>query len=94
MSTITFDPAGADTYQNITAVEGLLGGVGRLVFPDGTLQFAENETYPDVVYSPRLSVDQLEEFCKSNMKRYEDYFDEHFEAIDAGDKLQPITRFW
>ena len=45
MSTITFDPAGADTYQNITAVEGLLGGVGRLVFPDGTLQFAENETY-------------------------------------------------
>lgn len=94
MSTITFDPAGADKYPNITAVEGLLGGVGRLVFPDGTLQFAENETYPDVVYSPRLSIDELEEFCKSNLKRYEAYFDEHFDAIDAGDELQPITRFW
>ncbi|SHO23807.1 Putative transmembrane protein [Moritella viscosa] len=94
MSTVTFNPDGGNTHPNIAMVEGLLGGVGRLVFPDGTVQFAENETYPDVVYSPRLTEDELEVFCESNLSKYEAYFETNIEAIDKGDELPPINVFW
>jgi hypothetical protein len=94
MSTITFDPNGSDKFPNIAFVEGFLGGVGRLVFTDNTLQFAENETYPDVIYSPRLTEIELELFCKNNIGQYEKYFDDNFEAIDQGGELPPINRFW
>lgn len=94
MSTVTFDPNGSINYPFIAAVEGLLGGIGRLMFPDGTVQFAENETYPGVVYSPRLTEDRLESFCKANLHYYEKYFDDNFDTIDAGDELPPINRFW
>lgn len=91
---ITFDPEGAKKYPNIATVEGLLGGVGRLCFPDGTVQFAENETYPELVYSPRLTEADLERFCIENMSKYEAYFDANFDAIDQGDDLPPIELFW
>lgn len=94
MTTVEFNPNGFKTHPNIAMVEGLLGGVGRLVFPDGTVQFAENETYPEVVYSPRMKVDELEVFCKSNLSKYEAYFDTNFAAIDKGDELPPISVFW
>lgn len=91
---ITFDPEGAERYPSIAAVENYLGGVGRLCFPDGTVQFAENETYPELVYSPRLSEDELERFCSENLSKYEAYFEANFEAIDQGEDLPPIERFW
>jgi hypothetical protein len=91
---ITFDPEGAKKNPNIAMVEGLLGGIGLLCFPDQTVQFAENETYPDIVYSPRMSEKDLEQFCKANISVYEAYFDENFEAIDQGDYLPPIHKFW
>jgi hypothetical protein len=91
---ITFDPEGANNYPNISMVEGLLGGVGRLCFPYGTVQFAENETYPDFVYSPRLTEQELEQFCLDNLAKYEVYFDTNFETIDKGDELPPIEQFW
>ena len=90
----TFDPDGAISHPYTAAVEGLLGGIGRLVFPDGTVQFAENESFPETVYSPRLSESELEVFCRVNISFYEDYFDSNFDAIDAGDELPPITIFW
>ncbi len=92
--TITFDPAGADNHPHIAAVEECLGGVGRLMFPDGTAQFAENATYPDVVFSPRMTEPELESFCKQNLSQYEAYFEANFDAIDRGDPLPPIDRFW
>lgn len=94
MTTIIFDPDGAERHPNIAAVEGLLGGVGRLIFEDGTVQFAENETYPEIVYSPRLTEDELESFCKDNIGHYEQYFESNFDEIDAGNDLPPIERFW
>jgi hypothetical protein len=94
MDTVFFDPDGSENYPAITAVEGLLGGVGRLVFPDGTMQFAENDTYPEIIFSPRLTEPELEAFCQSNMDRYEAYFEVNFEAIDEGGDLPPIERFW
>ena len=93
-STISFDPEGAQRFPHIAAVEGFLGGVVRLVFEDGTVQFAENETYPDIVYSPQLPEPELEVFCGKHMAVYEQYFDENFEAMDRGDDLPPIDRFW
>jgi len=91
---VTFDPDGGKKYPNIAMVEGLLGGVGRLCFPDGTVQFAENESYPDIVYSPRLTEQDLDQFCSENLATYERYFDTNFEAIDKGDDLPPIEQFW
>lgn len=58
--------------------------MARLVFEDGTVQFAENETYPDIVYSPQLPEPELEVFCGKHMAVYEQYFDENFEAMDRG----------
>lgn len=75
-------------------VEVFLGGVGLLCFPDGSLQFAENKTYPEVVYSPRLTESELEQFCCDNLASYEAYFDMHFDAIDRGDEIPPIEKFW
>jgi hypothetical protein len=91
---IYFDPEGANKYPNIAAVEMLLGGIGRLCFPDDTVQFAQNDTYPEVVYSPRMTEPELEKFCMENMDKYQAYFDANFEAIDEGDDLPPIDRFW
>lgn len=93
-STVTFDPEGAQRFPHIAVVEGLLGGVGRLVFEDGTVQFAENETYPEFVFSPRLPEAELETFCEKHLVVYEQYFEENFDAIDLGDELPPIERFW
>lgn len=91
---IKFDPDGGKKFPNISYVEGCLGGVGRLCFPDGTAQFAENETYPYVVYSPRLTEEKLEQFCKDNLAKYEAYFEANFDAIDKGDELPPTELFW
>lgn len=91
---IIFDPDGCNQFPNTAYVESFLGGIGCLCFSDGTLQFAENETYPDVVYSPRLTEDELEQFCKDNLTVYEEYFERNFDAIDKGDELPPIECFW
>jgi len=91
-----FDPEGCEKYPAITAVEIYLGGVGRLMFPDGTVQFADNETYPDVVYSPRMTEDNLEVFCKVNITHYEKYHEKHGDLFGQGDhdKAPPIQIFW
>ena len=94
MNSITFDPNGSVDFPHIAAVEGLLGGIGRLVFSDGTVQFAEEDSFPDVVYSPRMAEEDLEIFCKANLDYYEQYFEQNFDAIDAGNELPPIRRFW
>lgn len=92
--TVFFDPSGLDRYPNIAAVESFLGGVGRLVFPDGTHQFAESDDYPDVVYSPRLTEDDLEAFCEKHIHKYEEHFEKHFERIYQRELAPPIERFW
>jgi hypothetical protein len=91
---VYFDPMGSERYPNTAAVECFLGGVGLLMFPDGTVQFAENSTYPDVIYSPRMTEGELEVFCRDNLSEYEQYFEENFETIDLGDLPPPIKRFW
>lgn len=94
MSIIVFDPDGFKKHSYIAEVEVLLGGIGRLCFPDGTFQFAENETYPDIVYSPRLTEDELEIFCEENLNHYIAYYEMHREKIDAYKEAPPIAKFW
>lgn len=89
-----FDPDGGNNYPNTAKVEMLLGGVGRLMFPDDTLQFAENDSYPETVYSPRLNENELEMFCKENMERYQAYYEQHKEALIEFQPAPPIDRFW
>lgn len=92
MGVITFNPS--NSHPHIAEVEVLLGGIGLLCFFDGTVQFAENETYPDIVYSPRLTEGELEDFCKRHLGNYQDYYNLHSEKIDAFDEAPPITPFW
>jgi hypothetical protein len=90
---IIFDPAACAQFPFTGMVEVLLGGIGRLMFPDGTHQFAENETYPQIVYSPRLAPAELEVFCKQNIAAYRQHHAIHRDAIHEGD-APAISRFW
>ncbi len=95
MGTVYFDPDGAAARSPISRVEFLLGGIGLLLFPDGTVQFAQSATYPDTVYSPRLSEEELEDFCAAHLAHYERYFEQNRHAIDRGDdRLPAIHAFW
>lgn len=90
---INFNPAGTRQCPCTSMVEVLLGGIGRLMFDDGTHQFAENETFPEIVYSPRLAPAALEEFCRQNLAAYEAHHAKHKDAINDGD-APAIVRFW
>lgn len=90
-----FDPHGARKYPYISHVEDLLGGIGRVIYPDGDYQFGEydkNDTL--VVYSPKLPEPELEQFCKENFERYEQHYNEHQELIDNYEPAPPIGVFW
>ena len=90
---IRFEPDTHKIYSSIAEVEILLGGVGRLCFPDGTEQFAENDTYPEVVYSPRLTTQALAAFCEQNIDHYRAHSERYSVEINDGDAPE-ITRFW
>jgi len=92
MSVMILDLSG--DFPAIAEVEVLLGGIGRLQFPDGTYQFAENETYPEIVYSPRLTEKELEDFCREHMDKYQAFNDQHHDVIESGGDIPPINRFW
>lgn len=89
-----FNPDLANDFPFSALVENFLGGIGQLIFDDGTYQFAENDTYPDVIYSPRLTDQKMELFCKENIHHYEAYFNANIDAIVNFGNLPPIVRFW
>jgi hypothetical protein len=92
---IIFDPDGAQNYPATAAVEVLLGGVGRVVFPDGSEQFFDegDEEGEGFVYSPRLQPDALELFCRENMERYDAFNKKHAAAINRFEQV-PMPHFW
>lgn len=92
-SEIIFAPDEARKYPYIAAVEHLLGGLGRSVYPDGTQQFCDDDV-PEKVYSPRLPVGELNEFCAKHLERYEAFNDEHCELIEDGEEVPEIEPFW
>ncbi|HGY9632329.1 hypothetical protein LU674_000915 [Pseudomonas alloputida] len=88
-----FAPDQSKITPFITKVEMLLGGILQVMFPDGTLQFADQDQRPVILFSPRLPEPELEEFCRLNIKMYEQHYQQHKEAIDNFE-TRPITQFW
>lgn len=62
-----------DNTPFITEVEMLIGGVPRLMYPDGTEQFVDDETDKVMIYSPRLTESELETFCELHIQKYRDF---------------------
>lgn len=91
--TIHFDPDASKNAPNTTAVEILLGGVGRLMFPDGTEQFVDDDDEPALIYSPRLKPDALERFCEKNLDRYERFHQDHEEKLMRSERVA-MEVFW
>lgn len=60
----------------ILEVENLLGGMGTIVYENGTEQFADLDN-PNHVFSPRLVESELEQFCKDNIEIYRKYAQEN-----------------
>lgn len=91
--TIIFEPAGAQVSPYTTEVEILLGGVARLVCPNGTEQFVDDHNEPVHIYSPRLHTEALERFCETNIERYQDFNDKHDRQLIRRKRV-PMEQFW
>lgn len=88
-----FVPGKTKETPFIAKVEMLLGGIPQLMFPDGTQQFADQDSTPVVVYSPQLPELELEAFCRENIERYEQHYAQHKRAIDEYE-TPAIVPFW
>lgn len=82
-----------DKTPFITEVEMLIGGVPRLMYPDGTEQFVDDETETVLIYSPRLTELELEAFCESNIEHYRTFHGANLKQLLRGDRVA-ITQFW
>lgn len=91
--TIVFDPEGSDKYPCTGEVEQLLGGVGRVVYDDGTEQFLDDYGEPEYIYSPRLTPEKLERFCEENIHHYQDFHTNNMRKIIRGERV-PMPSFW
>lgn len=91
---VSFSPEMAGKFPYTAMVENYLGGIGTLSFPDGTVQFAENATYPEIVHSPRLEPAKLEAFCENNIEKYQTYFEANAALLIECEPCEPIERFW
>lgn len=85
--------SGVDETPFITKVEVLIGGVPRLLYPDGTQQFVDDEEEPVHVFSPRLKEDALETFCKENIERYREFHQANMVALLECDRVG-MEKFW
>ncbi|MGF1894018.1 hypothetical protein L4D18_21595 [Vibrio campbellii] len=62
-------------------------------FGDGTMQICEFEDGNTNVYSPRLPIAELNDFCKKNIAQYKAFFAKHEQQLDAGDVIA-MPKFW
>ena len=82
-----------DTTPFITEVEMLIGGVPRIMYPDGTEQFADDETDTLLIYSPRLTEIEFEAFWELNIEDYRAFHDANVKQLIRGDRV-PLTPCW
>lgn len=68
-------------------------GSGLVDFGDGTLMITALPKGEAKIYSPRLSVKRLDEFCKTHSKKYIDFYSRNRVLIDSG-HLVAMERFW
>lgn len=62
-------------------------------FGDGTMQICEFGGGKTNIYSPRLPIVQLNDFCKENIKHYESFFSKYEHQLDRGDAIE-MAKFW
>lgn len=66
---------------------------GLTKFEDGTALICELQDGPGAIYSPRLPILDLEEFCKSNIDKYEAFFESNEERLEKG-VIVPMEQWW
>lgn len=62
-------------------------------FGDGTMQICELKDGNTNVYSPRLPVAELNEFCKTHIDHYEAFFNKHESQLESGVAIE-MPKFW
>ena len=62
-------------------------------FGDGTMQICQLGDGKTHIYSPRLPITELNEFCKENINHYETFFSKYKSQLYQGDSIE-MTRFW
>lgn len=62
-------------------------------FDDGTALITDFPAGHNLVYSPRLPVEELEKFCAKHIERYQSFFDEHTDEINDGQAV-PMKPWW
>lgn len=67
--------------------------VSRQAFEDGTSLLLDDSVSPPLIYSPRLPLPELEQFCATHLDKYQAFADEHRVRIDEGYPV-PLTPWW
>lgn len=62
-------------------------------FPDGTAMVADLDRGTGYIFSPRLSLEELEAFCRENISHYETFCRYYQREIDNRGSV-PMTPFW
>ncbi|MCG9576068.1 hypothetical protein L1D14_07425 [Vibrio tubiashii] len=73
------------------AMDMVCSGAHR--FSDGTMIISELIGGNTNVYSPRLPVSELNEFCKQNIDTYTDFYEKHQDRLENGDRIE-MKHFW
>lgn len=78
--------------ETITTVMDYVGG-DLHELPDGTAMVADLDRGAGHIFSPRLSLEELETFCRENINHYETFYRYYQREIDNGGAV-PMTPFW
>ena len=62
-------------------------------FDDDTMMIIDIDDGRSLIFSPRLSVAYLNNFCKDNMEKYIEHFDKNINELERG-WVVPIKHFW
>ncbi|ENP0808135.1 hypothetical protein ACOQ0N_004202 [Vibrio parahaemolyticus] len=62
-------------------------------FEDGTMIIAELCNGESNIYSPRLPIEALNNFCRKNIDTYAAFYKENEKALESGQSVQ-IEKFW
>jgi hypothetical protein len=68
-------------------------GTSLLDFGDGTAILGEIMPGHFNVYSPRLPIEELVEFCKKNLDKYQKFFSDNELKIESGTPIE-MTHWW
>ena len=70
--------------------------IGLIDYGDGTVQLRDDELAPGIVFSPVMSKDDLENFCKKHIQVYRDFYEQHAVVLDGFDEYvyQEFPPFW